>query len=181
MVVRQGTNQSKSLNKWVEKHKTCKCFHTGAPHATIQQPTSMFCSVGDVKMLSRPRWTWFCLKVAKGKDLSEREGSLLGHSWLQSQRLLNWLMFQQEQWLKWRLRLDLWERLQYKGSDAVVECDARALVWYVRKHRRATILQVTEGSVHDMTLCLLTVHQQFHAVHEALITKKRRVQWCENH
>ncbi len=91
-----------------------------------------------IKMLNRSRW--FCIKMTRGKGLSQNErSSLFGHRWeCFSHRLLNLLVFKLEQWLKWHLRLDLWERRQYYSRQRIFnDHDADALVWCVKKNRGA--------------------------------------------
>lgn len=64
------------------------------------------CSMASIKMLNRPSWFWFWVKMARGKDLKsfERGLNVLSQK-LQSQRLLSVPLFQKEQWLMWHLHL----------------------------------------------------------------------------
>lgn len=90
------------------------------------------------KKLIMPSWFWFCIKMAREKDLSDlKRGFMLGHGReeLPSQRLLSLLVSQYEQWLECHLHLDLWERLVNRVGNCCWhwqhtfdDCDACALV-----------------------------------------------------
>lgn len=70
-------SKRKTLNKWVERHSQCRCFHTGALHGTIKQLTSTHAPwhvdkrwAGPVDSHFLPQWKEEKIPLKEGAEAS---------------------------------------------------------------------------------------------------------------